>query len=127
MLIRKFKDCEEIIAGDNCILREYLHPDKQNIALRYSLAHARVPAGQTTWKHSLKTSEVYYIIKGQGIMCIGDESQQVGSGDTIYIPPAAIQCIENTGDTELEFICVVDPAWRAEDEKVIDKEGSLKF
>lgn len=45
MFIRKHDECEEITAGDNCILREYLHPDKQDIDLRYSLAHARVPVG----------------------------------------------------------------------------------
>lgn len=26
MLIKKFKDCQEIIAGDNCFLREFLSP-----------------------------------------------------------------------------------------------------
>lgn len=122
MLIRKFDDCEEIVAGDNCILREYLHPDKQDVDLRYSLAHAKVPLGQTTWKHSLVTSEVYYITKGEGIMYIDDESQKVSVGDTVYIPPKAVQCIENTGDVELEFICIVDPAWREEDEHVIEEK-----
>ena len=64
MLIRKFSDCTEITAGDNCVLRECLHPDKQDVDLRYSLAHAKVGPGEITWKHSLKTSEVYYILLG---------------------------------------------------------------
>lgn len=52
MFIRELKDCDEFIAGDNCVLREILHPDKDNIALRYSLAHAVVrpgtPPGRTS-------------------------------------------------------------------------------
>lgn len=120
MLVRKFLDCQEIIAGDNCILREFLHPDKQDVDLRYSLAHAKVPVGETTWKHSLKTSEVYYITKGQGVMYIDDECKAVEPGDTVYIPPMATQCIENSGDIELEFICIVDPAWREEDEHIVE-------
>ena len=52
-------------------------------------------------------------------MHINNESETVGPQDTIYIPPEAIQYIENKGSTELEFICIVDPAWRSEDEMVL--------
>lgn len=120
MLVKRSKDQKEIIAGDNCILREFLnieHGDK--VECRYSLAWAKVPIGKTTLKHAMKTTEVYWIIKGKGNMHINDEVEEVGAYDTIYIPPNAIQYIENIGDEELEFICIVDPAWRAEDEIVM--------
>jgi mannose-6-phosphate isomerase-like protein (cupin superfamily) len=118
MLIRNLADCEEFTAGDNTRLRELLHPDKQPLALRYSLAHATVAAGQTTTPHSLKTSEVYYILSGVGEMTIAGETQPVKPGDVIYIPPDAIQFIRNSGSEPLVFICLVDPAWRKEDETV---------
>ena len=119
MFIRELKDCEEFIAGDNCVLREILHPDKDKIALRYSLAHAVVKPGDTTWPHRLKTSEVYYIIEGEGTMHINGDSAPVRPGSTIYIPPLAKQSITNSGRTDLRFICIVDPAWRKEDEEVL--------
>ncbi len=119
MFIRELKDCEEFIAGDNCTLREILHPDKEALALRYSLAHAVVKPGDTTWSHRLKTSEVYYIIEGEGTMHIDDESARVQPGSTIYIPPLAKQSITNSGLSDLRFICIVDPAWRKEDEAVL--------
>ncbi len=119
MLIRELKDCEEFIAGDNCALREVLHPDKEDLALRYSLAHAVVKPGDTTWAHRLRTSEVYYIIKGEGVMHIENETASVCSGSTVYIPPMAKQCITNSGKRDLTFICIVDPAWRKEDEEVL--------
>ncbi|MFM8456184.1 MAG: cupin domain-containing protein, partial [Ignavibacteria bacterium] len=87
MLIRSLSACEEIIAGDNTILRELFHPNKQNISLRYSLAHAIVKPGQISQLHSLSTSEVYYILEGKGIMHIDNEQQEVIPGDAIYIPP----------------------------------------
>lgn len=118
MHIRKLLDCEEFIAGDNTILREILHPDKAPLDLRYSLAHAKVPIGKTTYLHSLKTSEIYYILEGKGKMFINDEEAILEPGDTVYIPPLAKQCIENIGDQELVFICIVDPAWKEEDELV---------
>lgn len=119
MLVKKFSDCQEIIAGDNTILRETLSGRNDPVQCRYSLAHARLLPGKKSLRHALKTTEVYYIIKGRGMMHIGDEKQEVGERDTIYIPPESIQYIENIGDQELEFICIVDPAWRVKDEMVV--------
>jgi len=118
MFVQKLDDSPEFIAGDGTQLRELLHPEKQPLALRYSLAHAIVPVGQTSTPHALKTSEVYYILKGTGEMFINDESQVVGAGDTIYIPPEAKQFIRNMGSEPLVFLCIVDPCWRAEDETI---------
>ena len=63
MFIKDLNDCEEFIAGDNSILRELLHPDKADLSVRYSLAHAIVKPGKTSRSHKLKTSEVYYILE----------------------------------------------------------------
>jgi mannose-6-phosphate isomerase-like protein (cupin superfamily) len=118
MLIRKLLDCPQFIAGDGTQLRELLHPDKQDIELRYSLAHAIVPVGQVSTPHALATSEVYYLLSGHGEMHIDDEVSLVEPGDAVYIPPNARQYIRNTGDQPLVFICLVDPAWRQADETV---------
>jgi mannose-6-phosphate isomerase-like protein (cupin superfamily) len=118
MLIQKLNECPEFTAGDGTLLRELLHPDKQAIALRYSLAHAIVPIGQTSLPHALTTSEVYYILNGQGEMHIDGECQVVEPGDAVYIPPNAKQFIHNSGTEPLVFICLVDPAWRKEDEMI---------
>lgn len=119
MAVIRLQDCAEFTAGDGCRLREILHPDKQDIALRYSLAHATVSPGQTTTPHRLRTSEVYYIITGQGRMTIDGDDTNVGPSDTVYIPPRAVQSITNTGREDLVFVCIVDPAWRVEDEEVL--------
>jgi len=119
MFIRELHECEEFIAGDNCKLREILHPHKADLALRYSLAHAVVAPGDTTWQHRLKTSEVYHIIEGEGVMHINGESAPVRPGSTVYIAPLARQSITNSGKIDLKFICIVDPAWRREDEEVL--------
>ena len=48
MLVRRLQDCELFLAGDHTQLRELLHPDKQPLELRYSLAHAVVPDRKST-------------------------------------------------------------------------------
>ena len=106
------------MAGDNTILRELLHPDKEDLKLRYSLAHAVLKPGETSQAHKLKTSEVYYILEGRGTMYINDEAENVQSGQAVYIPPNSKQYIKNIGRTDLKFLCIVDPAWKKEDEEV---------
>jgi mannose-6-phosphate isomerase-like protein (cupin superfamily) len=119
MLIRDLEKCKEIIAGDNSILRELLNPLKDKVAARYSLAQARVKPGETTFAHRLKSSEVYYILEGEGELFVSDEKEKVLAGQAIYIPPNSVQRIRNTGSGDLRFLCIVDPGWRAEDEQVV--------
>ncbi|VVC04794.1 Cupin domain protein [Candidatus Bilamarchaeum dharawalense] len=113
-------ECVEFIAGDSSRLREILHPAKQKIKLRYSLAHFRVAPGQKTAKHALKTSEVYFLLSGRGKMHISNEEFEVEANDTIYIPPGEVQYIENVSKEELVALCIVDPAWKKEDEIIYE-------
>jgi mannose-6-phosphate isomerase-like protein (cupin superfamily) len=75
------------------MLRELLHPDKADL--------------------------VYYIMEGEGIMHINEETAKVHPVAAIYIPPRSRQFIFNTGKTDLIFLCIVYPAWRREDEEII--------
>lgn len=118
-MIRRLLDCEEFRAGDGTQLREILHPDKAVLSLGYSLAHAKLAPDMTSLLHRLKTSEVYYILKGRGLMEIDGQASEVGVGDTIYIAPSSTQRITCLGPDNLEFLCIVDPAWRSEDEEVL--------
>jgi len=119
MFIKDLRKCAEIIAGDNSILRELLNPLKEDLTIRYSLAHTRVRPGQTTLAHRLKSAEVYYILGGTGQMYVDDHREAVMAGQAIYIPPQSIQRIRNDGQSDLVFLCIVDPPWRPEDEEVV--------
>ena len=119
MLVKDLNDCKEFLAGDKTILKELLHPGKEDLRLHYSLAHATLKKGEVSTPHRLKTSEVYYILNGEGIMHIDEETKRVYPGQVIYIPPNAKQYIENTGTLDLKFLCIVDPAWKKEDEEIL--------
>lgn len=118
-MIKSLKDCVEFIAGDKTILREILNPNKEKLELGYSLAWFKVLPGRRTVKHSLKSSEVYYILSGKGLMHLDGESFEVGAKDSIYIAPNTVQWLENLSKTdELTALCIVDPAWKKEDETI---------
>ena len=117
MLIKRLRDCTEIIANDGCRLREVLHPANDAADVSYSLAYAWVDPGQATLPHRLRAQiEVYSILRGRGRMHIGDEEADVEEGDSIVIPAGSVQWIENTGAETLFFTATVSPPWRAEDD-----------
>ncbi len=121
MIIRRLDDLPPFASGDRARLRELLHPGKMARAdFRYSLAHAEVAPGRRTLAHRLRSSEVYYILEGRGTMHVDAESAEVRPGDAVVIPPDSVQFIENPGPAPLAFLCIVDPAWRGDDEEVLE-------
>jgi mannose-6-phosphate isomerase-like protein (cupin superfamily) len=120
IFIKDLKKCEEITAGDNTVLKELLNPLNEDISIRYSLAHAKVKPGEISYAHRLRSSEVYYILKGEGEMYVDNEKEKVFAGQVIYIPPNSVQRIKNTGMNDLTFLCIVDPAWKHEDEELVE-------
>ncbi|HEV8619707.1 MAG TPA: cupin domain-containing protein [Nitrospiraceae bacterium] len=113
-------DRPEFLAGDHTVLRELLHPAKQPLALGYSVAHGTLAPGVRSKWHRLTSSEVYYIIAGRGRLTVDDSVVAVEPGSVIYVPPGGKQSLENSGPTAIEFLCLVDPAWRPEDEEVLE-------
>jgi mannose-6-phosphate isomerase-like protein (cupin superfamily) len=116
VLVKDIRHIERIHAADHTELREILHPDRDSSEIRYSIAHAVVAAGEASVPHRLTSSEVYYVLSGLGEMHVGDESRSVQAGHAIYVPPNSVQWIENTGASTLAFLCIVDPAWREDQE-----------
>lgn len=110
----------EFLAGDHTRLRELFHPAKHGLAVGYSLAHGTIaPGGRSLW-HALTSAEVYYFIAGCGEFCLGDEVQPIAAGSMVYVPPGARQRVVNTGPDRIEFLCLVEPAWRPDDETVLE-------
>jgi len=108
------------LAGDHTRLREIFHPAKHPLKLGHSLAHGTLEPGQRSKRHVLASSEVYYFIAGQGRFVMDDLILSVEAGTTLYVPPGRTQSVENTGTAEIEFLCLVDPAWKPEDEQILE-------
>ncbi len=117
--IRSLDDCPPFIAGDGTTLRELFNPATSALPFGYSLAHATVAPRGVSQPHRLASAEVYYVLSGEGRIHLDDAVYSIAADDAVSIPPGTVQWVENMGDAPLCFLCMVDPAWRAEDETVL--------
>ena len=119
MLLKSLKDIPQFIAGDKTILREVLHPKNDDIDLPYSIAQCIIKKGKASVPHILqKSTEVYLFLEGTGLAWINGKKKNVKVGDTLVMPAGVEQYVENTGEIDMIFLCVVSPPW-AESEEVV--------
>ena len=117
MFVKSLAACAPLIANDGCRIFELLHPAKDAVELPYSFAVAEVEVGESSYRHRLRQTEIYFILNGRGRMHVDAETRELIVGDACVIPAEAEQWIDNIGDERLRFIAVVSPPWRAEDDQ----------
>lgn len=118
-----YADQSVYVTKDGCTIRELMHPAVHPVlgVKNQSLAEAVVSAGQRTRLHRHRNSEeLYYIVKGEGLMTLGVEEFQVVSGDTVCIPPGTPHRIKNTGREELKILCCCAPAYSHSDTGILE-------
>jgi mannose-6-phosphate isomerase-like protein (cupin superfamily) len=113
--VKNLASVEAFITKDGSEIRELL-AYRNSCIRQQSLAEARLAPGARTAPHFHRlTEEIYYILRGTGLMTIGEETLPVGPNDAIAIPPGAIHTILNSGDQSLVFLCTCAPAYEHED------------
>lgn len=116
MIISDVAKCVAIQGAEGTTIKQIFHPHNTMLGIRYSLAQCIVGPGKSSKPHKMKSSEIYFVTKGRGIMHVDDESSEIAENQSVYVPPFSRQFIENTGNVDLEFLCIVEPAWKQEDE-----------
>ena len=120
MDIRNISSAAAFTTKDGSEIRELL-AHRNSCIRNQSLAEARLlPGASTTPHYHARAEEIYYVLQGQGLMCVGDESSQVGPGDAIAIPPGKVHRITNTGNAILTFLCCCAPAYEHEDTALVE-------
>lgn len=56
--------------------------------------------------HPCPHEEIYYILRGHGLLTIGDKTYEVGPDTVAYIPCEEFHKLENTGHSDLEIITI---------------------
>ena len=116
MIVKKIEEIEAFTGQEGTQIKQIFSPSETDNSIRYSIAHCTIYPGKSSKPHTMRTSEMYYIIQGSGVMHVGEEQKQVKRNDVIFVPPMSKQFLENNEDTQLVALCIVDPAWKQEDE-----------
>jgi len=119
MIIKNPENSTKITGNEGTIIYGLLNPQHVENVIPYSLAYVNLPHGKSTLSHIMKTSEVYYILEGKGVLHINDEFNSVKAGDAIFVFPGAKQHFDNVGSGDLKFLCIVEPAWKKDDEIIL--------
>jgi len=101
-------------------IKQYFHPQNTLNEIKYSLAQFTLDIGKKTKLHKIKSSEIYYILEGKGKLTIDEKVFFLEKDDSIHVSPNSTQFIENIGPIELRFLCIVEPAWKIEDENILE-------
>ena len=83
--------------------------------------------GQVPW-HNQEQEEVYFIVEGEGEMCLGEERVVIKAGQAAYIPSGVFHQLTKTGSTPMRMNYVSGPAgdvahWKQELEGTLPPAG----
>lgn len=116
------ESCSKVVAPDSTIIRELMNPRISDVNVTYSLAHGTILKGNKTLLHRLgSSSEAYYILAGTARISVNEDSVEVGPGTLVYVPPDAAQYVENTGDSDLQYLVICEPAWTPTDVEILNE------
>ena len=116
MIVKKIEEIEAVTGQEGTQIKQIFSPSEIDNSIRYSIAHCTINPGNSSKPHTMKTSEMYYIMQGNGVMHVGEEQKKVKQNDVIFVTPMSRQFLKNDGETPLVAVCIVDPAWKQEDE-----------
>lgn len=108
MLVRRMQDAP---VEEWHRLRTHILLDAGELGARnLSVTWLTVPAGakQTLRSHE-ESEQAYVVVRGAGAMSVAGDTQEVGEGDLILVPPATEHSVSNNGDVELACISIQSP------------------
>jgi len=120
MSVQKGSQIKSVQGNEGTQVKQYFHPHNTLDGINYSLAQFTLEPGKKSKLHKIRSSEIYYILEGKGSLKIDKETYDIEKDDSVYVPPNSKQCIENSGSVNLKFLCIVEPAWKADDESILE-------
>ena len=110
------------VTKDRSTIRELMCPTRHGNQAQ-SLAEAIIPAGGRTLLHRhLRSEEIYYIVRGDGMMTLDGKAFFVKAGDTICIPPGTPHAITAGPRQRLRILCACSPAYSHDDTELLEPE-----
>lgn len=114
MLVRRLSDATVTEVHG---LRPHILMDAGELGSRHlSVNWLEVPPGVSEELRSHEEVEqVYVVVSGTGTMSATGDTQSLGTGDLVMIPPATDHSVANDGDQPLALVSVQSPAVSADE------------
>jgi mannose-6-phosphate isomerase-like protein (cupin superfamily) len=114
MLVRRLQDAS---VEEWHRLRAHVLMDAGELGSRnLSVTWLTVPGGASQALRSQEESEqAYVVVRGAGSMSVAGDTQQVGEGDLILVPPATEHSVSNEGESELAMVSIQSPPVAADE------------
>lgn len=108
MLVRRLSEAP---VEDWHRLRTHVLMDAGELGARnLSVTWIALPPGAKQAMRSHEQSEqAYVVVRGGGSMSVAGDTQQVGEGDLILVPPATDHSLANDGEAELACVSIQSP------------------
>jgi len=108
MLVRRLEDAP---VEEWHRLRTHVLMDAGELGSRHlSVTWLSLPSGaEQTLSSQQESEQAYVVVRGAGTMSVAGDTQQVGEGDLILVPPATEHSVANNGEAELSVVSIQSP------------------
>ncbi|MEM0980088.1 MAG: cupin domain-containing protein [Cyanobacteria bacterium P01_H01_bin.58] len=83
-------------------------PKVANMSLTYCVEIFDVGGKTPPNRHQIAV-EMFFVLKGQGLVTCDGKTVPIQAGDSVLVPPNGIHGIENTGPSRLYALCIMVP------------------
>jgi mannose-6-phosphate isomerase-like protein (cupin superfamily) len=123
MILRNWRDQTPYVGHDNAIVHPLLRSESAEEATRErvgdeacclrrmgGIVKHTIQGRKSSDHHSHENIEqIYYILKGEGTVLVGEERRKVREGDVVYLPPKVPHQLFNDGDDWIENLIISCP------------------
>ena len=114
MFVRKMTEAPE--RGREGLVSQVLLQEGDIAESEMAVTWVEVEPGGRQGSHSHAPQQVYVVVRGRGVMHVGQDREEVGVGDLVFIPSNEPHHIENVSDGEpVTYVSVATPAFSLTD------------
>lgn len=107
-------------------IMQLLSPYADDVNINFSISTVMLEAGQYTTLHTLKASEIFYTLSGNGFLKVNGKDHVMRPGKLIYVPAGMKQSVRNDGKVTLVYLSIISPAYKADLETDLQKLRLMK-
>jgi quercetin dioxygenase-like cupin family protein len=90
----------------------------------FSMRHFTVEPGGHTPRHQHNYEHEIYVLTGQGRAEYDGAFHEIAAGDVLFVEPNRLHQFVNTGDTDMQFLCLVPVSYDCGDGSTAPTPGS---